>query len=283
MGKIRNTTKEVHDNPVFGLLESMNIEGAEKRGQRELVESCQLPYKACGGTYSKPSYEEVVTEYAKHGIKVLQISEEDDIFVDVELPKGWKKQYCESQYWSDLLDHNGRKRASMFYKGAFYDRSSHLYFVARFKCQIVDYLPMEEKGHYEIKKVKVEVDSLKGSPFDKISYFGEMLDNNPFNEIRRRLPKQYEEREEKIWISKYKDSYDEYRHTPIYVEVLDGDTVIFSTKDDPKFFTDKYNKEKHWEWWEGYDKLKESVKQRGLDFLKENYPNWEDTTAYFND
>jgi hypothetical protein len=56
----------------------------------------------------------------------------DDIFVNVTFPAGWKLKPTDHSMWSDLLDDKGRKRAAMFYKGAFYDRSAHIYMVTRF-------------------------------------------------------------------------------------------------------------------------------------------------------
>jgi hypothetical protein len=50
----------------------------------------------------------------------------DDMFVNVNLPEGWRKVATSHSMWSDLVDDKGRKRASMFYKAAFYDRSAHL-------------------------------------------------------------------------------------------------------------------------------------------------------------
>ncbi len=50
----------------------------------------------------------------------------DDLFVNVTLPKGWRKKATDHSMWSDLLDDKGVKRGSIFYKAAFYDRSAFL-------------------------------------------------------------------------------------------------------------------------------------------------------------
>jgi hypothetical protein len=50
----------------------------------------------------------------------------DDLFVRVDLPAGWKKVPCNHPMWTDLVDNLGRKRAVIFYKAAFYDRSAHM-------------------------------------------------------------------------------------------------------------------------------------------------------------
>lgn len=50
----------------------------------------------------------------------------DDLFVSVQLPDGWHKEPADHSMWSDLLDDRGRKRASIFYKAAFYDRDAFI-------------------------------------------------------------------------------------------------------------------------------------------------------------
>jgi len=56
----------------------------------------------------------------------------DKVFQYATLPAGWRKQPTDHSMWSDLLDDKGRKRASIFYKAAFYDRSARLNVVHRF-------------------------------------------------------------------------------------------------------------------------------------------------------
>lgn len=56
----------------------------------------------------------------------------DDIFINVEFPKGWSKKATDHSMWSDLLDEKGRRRGGIFYKAAFYDRSSHMRLNCRF-------------------------------------------------------------------------------------------------------------------------------------------------------
>lgn len=45
----------------------------------------------------------------------------DDLFVHCELPVGWTKEGTSHSMHSNLLDEQGRKRASIFFKAAFYD------------------------------------------------------------------------------------------------------------------------------------------------------------------
>ncbi len=58
------------------------------------------------------------------GVKVLDAA--DDLFVNVQLPDGWRKKPTDHSMWSELLDDKGVKRAAIFYKAAFYDRSAFI-------------------------------------------------------------------------------------------------------------------------------------------------------------
>ena len=60
----------------------------------------------------------------------------DDLFVYVTLPEGWSKSGTSHSLHSDLVDNKGRKRASIFYKAAFYDRRANLHVMRRFDIDI---------------------------------------------------------------------------------------------------------------------------------------------------
>ena len=107
--------------------ETHSIENMEADGQRALVNSADLPIDM------RATLEEV-TEHT--GIKFGEPI--NDLFIAAELPEGWKKQATNHSMHSDLVDQNGRKRAGIFYKAAFYDRSAHMYF-NRFYGAICDY------------------------------------------------------------------------------------------------------------------------------------------------
>lgn len=87
----------------------------EAQGQRDLVNSAVLPKRGIGCTRE---------QIAAMGIVFGE--DADDIFVNVTLPDGWKKVPTSHSMWSDLLDAQGRKRAHIFYKAAFYDRNAHM-------------------------------------------------------------------------------------------------------------------------------------------------------------
>lgn len=59
----------------------------------------------------------------------------DDHFRECTFPVGWEMKRTEHPMWSDLVDHNGRKRAAIFYKAAFYDRSASVRLCRRFTVQ----------------------------------------------------------------------------------------------------------------------------------------------------
>lgn len=108
------------------------IEAQEKRGQIELINSAQLPVKH--NDWQTPLAQ---PQYEKMGIKVIGPSKGDTIFLDVELPEGWKKQRTDHSMWSNLIDDKGRERASIFYKGAFYDRDAFVNFNTRYRITSV--------------------------------------------------------------------------------------------------------------------------------------------------
>jgi len=93
------------------------IEDMEKQGQRELSESEVLP------TRGLESCRELIES---NGGSIGEPVKGDEIFTSVTLPTGWKIKPTEHAMWSDLLDANGNKRAAMFYKAAFYDRSASI-------------------------------------------------------------------------------------------------------------------------------------------------------------
>ena len=120
---IRNTSKEAQDNPALQLGKLMfggpnAIEHQEAQGQRELcAESAALPVE-CDPLG--------VAALEKAGVKFGAVRQNDDVFRDATLPAGWKIVPTDHSMWSKLLDNEGRERAKIFYKAAFYDRSAHM-------------------------------------------------------------------------------------------------------------------------------------------------------------
>lgn len=138
MGKITNTSDAPRIDWLFGLNPNA-IENQEAKGQQELVNSSQLPRI---GNF------DVKYQYEKMGIKVIGETKGDNLFLDVELPKGWKLKSTEHSMHNDLIDDKGRKRAAIFYKAAFYDRKADISFVKRIDFR-VDRLAFLE-GNYSL-------------------------------------------------------------------------------------------------------------------------------------
>lgn len=142
MKKPKNTTESTYNNPVDFLIESQvvgasgAIEHQKARGQDELVNSDVLPVRCFDEDWQK--------KLERYGVQFLEVIEDDPIFQEVILPQGWKKVPTDHSMWSDLIDDKGRKRASIFYKAAFYDRSAHISLSRRYN---IDYdYELSEKG-----------------------------------------------------------------------------------------------------------------------------------------
>ncbi|MEU6614458.1 hypothetical protein [Streptomyces parvus] len=122
---IENTTQSMRDpdNNLAFLASAMAtgsndafIGAQEKAGQQQLVHSDRLPtdiqgdrqaFEALGFTFGDPD-------------------PSDPLFAPATLPDGWTRQAADHDMWSYLLDEHGRRRASIFYKAAFYDRSAFI-------------------------------------------------------------------------------------------------------------------------------------------------------------
>jgi len=100
------------------------IELQEAAGQRALVASAMLPKEIHGATR-----EQLEALGFKFGADV------DELFVTCELPPGWKKQGTDHSMRSDLMDEQGRNRAGIFYKAAFYDRRADMSMHRRYNVE----------------------------------------------------------------------------------------------------------------------------------------------------
>lgn len=92
------------------------IKEQEARGQKAFNNSDVLPIQMQGITK-----EELETLGFLFGPVV------DELFQQAMLPEGWTKRPApDHDMWSYLYDPAGTKRASVFYKAAFYDRKAFL-------------------------------------------------------------------------------------------------------------------------------------------------------------
>lgn len=100
---------------------SSYIEAQEAEGQRELVESTDLPTEINGGTGN---------DFKALGFTFGEPHGRDPLFRPATLPEGWKREGSDHAMWSYILDEKGRKRVSIFYKAAFYDRDAFMSLVS---------------------------------------------------------------------------------------------------------------------------------------------------------
>lgn len=100
------------------------IEDQEAQGQSDFVANDTLPIKC---NHCKRTELE--------GMGIVFGESADNLFVNVQLPDGWRKERTDHSMWSDLLDDKGRKRASIFYKAAFYDRDAFISTVRRYSAK----------------------------------------------------------------------------------------------------------------------------------------------------
>jgi hypothetical protein len=110
-------------DPFLHLLGAMSegstdyITGMEAEGQRQLVNSDQLPTEAPWNRL-----EEL-------GFVRGKIVEGDPLFTHCTLPEGWRRAETDHPMHSDILDERGVKRVGVFYKAAFYDRRADAHLV----------------------------------------------------------------------------------------------------------------------------------------------------------
>lgn len=117
---IKNTTDEADKDPMRTLARLMfqanPIERQEAQGQRELVHSALLPVDGS----DHPDMQAM-------GIEWGEPANGDPLFRHAKLPAGWSKRATDHSMWSEIVDETGKKRASIFYKAAFYDRRADIH------------------------------------------------------------------------------------------------------------------------------------------------------------
>lgn len=122
---IDNTTRRMQEDPAEGslfLAESLVtgsadsfIEGQERAGSRQLVNSDRLP-----------SDHGDDAPWLELGFTFGEADPDDPLFMPATLPEGWKRQATDHSMGSVIVDTLGRERVSIFYKAAFYDRKAHM-------------------------------------------------------------------------------------------------------------------------------------------------------------
>lgn len=140
------TKTPLDTDPMFLLLDAMldgpnnqggHIERQEARGQDHLANAREgntilLPLDGSGIPDPNRKYGSMHTP--KGGVPVWEavgvtfgdMADNDPLFVKASVPDGWRIVKTDHAMWSYLADEQGRERASIFYKAAFYDRSAHM-------------------------------------------------------------------------------------------------------------------------------------------------------------
>lgn len=245
------TDTEKSPNPEWLLGSNPNaIVAQEAQGQKELVDSMQLPLK-CNG-------KNAMVEYGKMGITVAGFGKSDELFGSFILPTGWRKEATDHDMWSNLVDNKDRVRAEIFYKASFYDRDASVNFKRRFRIKVISFLPTEEQGHYEMETIK----------------------NIPNADSRYGIIRVSKTEKQKVWVKKYKDFFDEKKHTPIFAQVLDGEQVILESE--KSFFTEEHTEANHSQWFANSDAFEKSKHMLCENYLNEKYPDWKNIHAYWN-
>ena len=111
------------------------VERQEARGQQDLCNSQKTSLSTEMRCSFKSPNEDPHKVLASWGVDVGKPVEGDDMFTECRLPDGWILKPTDHSMWNKLLDDKGRERGSMFYKAAFYDRSTHLDLLPRFSTR----------------------------------------------------------------------------------------------------------------------------------------------------
>jgi hypothetical protein len=129
----------------------------EAAGQATFVNSTTLPKEGL----TEPGILATRKPFVPEGIIIKD--DVDDLFVNVELPKGWtKKANPGHSMWSYLLDEQGRCRAGIFYKAAFYDRNARISWDSRYNVCTRYLDDMGERVQIIVTDATVGVDTEAG-------------------------------------------------------------------------------------------------------------------------
>lgn len=92
------------------------IEAQEKDGQIEQSFLETLPIDGTANGRGREKFEALGFVFGEA---------HDNLFVKATFPRGWRKRPTDHDMWTDIVDEQGHKRGSIFYKAAFYDRKAH--------------------------------------------------------------------------------------------------------------------------------------------------------------
>ena len=159
------------------------IEAQEAAGQADTIKSNKIACKAPWGQLKALGFK--------------KLDEGDGVLCNAEFPEGWEMRATEHSMNSDLFDDKGRKRGSMFYKAAFYDRSASLYLSPRFAYGY------DPEDHY---KSEITYQERKVSP-----HRGEVVDNSTGEIIFSTEWKSFTQPEDGSWNQEASDYEDKIK------------------------------------------------------------------------
>lgn len=82
----------------------------------------------------------------------------DDLFVRAALPEGWEKRASpQSPLWSEIVDGQGRKRFSVFYRADYYDRSAAMTPTTRYTCEVLYVNDTGIEVHFDSATAKMAI------------------------------------------------------------------------------------------------------------------------------
>lgn len=140
------------EDPTLFQLESLLIGSdailtQEKRGQDKIVQSDVLPREMQGCT--KEDFERLGFVF---GDAV------DDLFYECTYPSGWRKVATEQSRLSHIVDTDGVKRGSIFYKAAYYDRHAHVHMITRYSAEYEPLGGYEQENYRDKPKIAYVLD-----------------------------------------------------------------------------------------------------------------------------
>lgn len=172
----------------------------------------------------------------------------DKVLESAILPEGWRMVPTDHGYYTDMVDDKGRRRASCFYKAAFYDRDAFVGTCTRYNVHL-EY----DKGPPTTVKPKPKPKSKRWDG-DTIAYYP----YDPYDPYEPRVFRPEPEQEER--------EYTVYNSPKKRYVARDGATVLFAT-----------------EWVPDGDYSKgDALRVKATAYLDENFPEWKDYRAYWD-
>lgn len=130
----RDPSEHLVDVMAHGGSASRLVEAQESAGQKQVAKAAgtRLPAE---GTVNGRYEGNPLFDWGSIGVKIGEPIKNDEIWIEAELPEGWSVKPTDHSMWSDLVDDKGRKRAQIFYKAAFYDRSCSITATRRYSTK----------------------------------------------------------------------------------------------------------------------------------------------------